>query len=223
MKCCNSPLYQATVLSENLKALMRKHGINAALLARKSKVGQPTLHKILKGLTLNPRVSTLRLLSSYFDIEIDTLITKNRGQLFHRKLEYSSLTGYVPILSWEDCLGYKNLLPELSKNNWHQWIFSDYGGGKDKKFAVISKPSMAPRIKSGEVLIILPNLSSMNDGDIVMVNYPNTDETTLRIICLDGPIRCLKSLNNRLEMEDLTPDIKIIGIVIQSIFQYYQL
>lgn len=59
------------ILVRNLKILMQKHRINGTELSRRSNVPQPTIHKILAGKTVAPRICTLKRLANYFCISLD--------------------------------------------------------------------------------------------------------------------------------------------------------
>jgi transcriptional regulator with XRE-family HTH domain len=61
-------------LGKQLHKLMAQHNVTEANLARIIKLPQPTLNRLLSGQTEDPRISTLRKLSSYFNVTLDYLI-----------------------------------------------------------------------------------------------------------------------------------------------------
>ena len=63
------------VISCNLKALIKLHGINARKLALSSGVPAARLSDILTGKTKDPRLATVRKLAGALDVSIDDLIS----------------------------------------------------------------------------------------------------------------------------------------------------
>lgn len=74
-------------LSENLAVLMDKQGLNATKLAQETGVPQPTIHRILKGVSKDPRTDTVKPLADYFGVSIDALRSPYLGAVDIRKHE----------------------------------------------------------------------------------------------------------------------------------------
>lgn len=64
------------VISCNLKALIKSHGINARRLALSSGVPAARLSDILTGKTKDPRLETVRKLAAALDVGVDDLISE---------------------------------------------------------------------------------------------------------------------------------------------------
>lgn len=62
-----------TQLSRNLAALLALRGMTATSLARETKVSQPTIHRILKGESEDPRTETLKSLADFFGVGPEVL------------------------------------------------------------------------------------------------------------------------------------------------------
>ena len=68
-------------IKSKLQKLMDENGIASVTeLSRQSNVPQPTLHKILKGDTLNPRQSVLDRISSYFQVPPSYFMSRVTGE-----------------------------------------------------------------------------------------------------------------------------------------------
>lgn len=193
---------------------MRSRNINEATLARETQIPQATLHKILSGKTSDPRISTLKILADYFKTTLDDLYSHDMNQGIHEKKSANS----IAIISWQDCLNSSEIIKPLTTNNWDSWLVVD-SVLHESSYALSSKPCMEPRFPRGTILIVDPE-TSPDDGDLVIVHYPDTNEATLRELSQDGPIRMLLSYNQNIPPEQLTKDIKIIGTVVQSRFLY---
>jgi transcriptional regulator with XRE-family HTH domain len=191
---------------------MQAKGVNEAELARQTNIAQPTLHKILAGTTCDPRVLTLKALADYFEVNIDDLFTGNTND------KATQQAHSTPIISWEDCLNSKKFIAKLTSNNWEQWVIIE-NPKQAKLFGLVSKRCMEPRFPKNTVFIVDSNLEP-EDGDLVIVHYPDTREATLRELSIDGPDRLLLSINPNRPQEVLTPKIKLLGVVIQSRFSY---
>ncbi|WP_423063634.1 LexA family protein [Candidiatus Paracoxiella cheracis] len=200
------------VFINNLHHLMLENSITEAELARRTKIPQPTLHKILTGKTADPRVSTLQSLANYFGLTVDELFT---GLEIAKRTQTN--TQSIPIISWSDSIQGLSLLNKLSPSNWDEWIVTE--SIAKNAFGLESKPSMEPRFPKKTILIIDPSTCS-KDGDLVIVHYPNTEEATLRELSIDGPNQMLLPIKPNLPTDKLTDDFKILGVVVQSRFSY---
>lgn len=68
----------------NLAALMRLNGLSEGELSRRTGVPQPTIHRILKGKSADPRESTLRPLASAFKVTASELRDLDTAQLVEK-------------------------------------------------------------------------------------------------------------------------------------------
>lgn len=202
------------VLIDNVVALMRKEGLSEAKLSRATGIPQPTLHKILSGKTADPRISTLKSIADYFEVSLDQFYS---GDYSSKELVGSEGVSSIPVVTWENCVDPK-LVRGMTLNTWDEWVPVDQEGGYNC-YALISKPSMEPRFPKGTVLIIDPDLSPV-DGDLVVVHYPGVGEATLRELSIDGPNSLLVPLNQNAQIDALSDNIKILGVVRQSRFSY---
>lgn len=204
---------QTDVLSSNIQLLMRAKGINAAELSRQINVPRPTINKILHGKTEDPRASTLRAIADYFDLTIDELFSTT---LSHNKnIKISSQA--VPIISWEDCVEHTEKVGNITSNNWRDWIACDEI--TPGAYALKSRPSMEEILPKGTVLIINPSLTA-RDGDYIVIHYPDTKEATLRQLTIDGAQTLLLPISQNGKIEQLTKNIKILGVLVKSVFSY---
>jgi SOS-response transcriptional repressor LexA len=199
-------------VAQNLRRLMNHNKVSEAELGRQTGVPQPTIHKILSGKTSDPRASTLRALANYFKISIDELVL---GVELKRE---TLKTHTIPIISWTACINAPELLATINPSNWDKWVVTQ--PLSDSCFALISKPSMEPRFPIGTALVIDPTLQA-EDGDIILTHYANTTEGTLREISIDGPTIHLNNLYGNTQPQELSPDIRLMGVLIRSIFSYH--
>jgi SOS-response transcriptional repressor LexA len=208
-----------TPLINNLKLLMAEAGTKEAELARRTHIPQPTLHKILSGKTADPRYSTLQSLAEFFGLTIDELHGEEVAAKFSGIPSPKKQTQSVPIITWTNCIDWKQFISDLNANNWNNWIVIE--SDENDLFGLISKPCLEPRFPRDTTLIISPQ-THPQDGDLVVVHYPETDEATLRELSIDGPNRLLHPLNTNSSPDTYNEKIKILGILLQSRFIYHK-
>jgi len=213
-KIHNLKISQGDVLSSNIQLLMGKKSITAAELSRQINVPRPTINKILYGKTEDPRASTLRAIADYFNLTIDELLSTTLT-IHNEKTKIASQA--VPIISWEDCVEHAEKVGNITSNNWHDWIACDeITAGA---YALKSRPSMEEQLPKGTVLIIDPSLTA-RDGDYIVIHYPDTKEATLRQLSIDGTQTLLLPISQNGKIEQFTKKIKILGVLVKSIFSY---
>lgn len=73
-------------LRRNLAYLIAKQGINPTALAKATGVQQPTIHRILKGESDDPRTATVQPLADYFGVSVEFMRTADAEAFDHGKL-----------------------------------------------------------------------------------------------------------------------------------------
>src|SRR5579862_3131617 len=207
---------EAESLTANLHRLMQNSGISEAELARRSNVPQPTLHKILSGKTDDPRASTLKALANTFDISIDELLSGTFTT--SRQINKAPKTQSIAIISWSDCIEATHFIANLTSTNWDNWVISE--SLSQHAYGLATKASMEPHFPKGTVLIIDPDMTA-EDGDTIVVLYPNTQEATLRKLSIDGPMKLLLPLNATSSPNNFEKNIQILGVVVKSVFSFH--
>lgn len=61
-------------LSNNLSSLLKKHNISESDLARTLNLPYNTIHRLVTGHTIDPRISTLKAIAGYFKVKLDALL-----------------------------------------------------------------------------------------------------------------------------------------------------
>lgn len=61
-------------LSKNLSLLLKKYNVSEGTLARELSLPYNTIHRLVSGYTTDPRISTLKLIASYFNVSMDSLL-----------------------------------------------------------------------------------------------------------------------------------------------------
>ena len=174
---------QAQTLSENLRMLIRIRKVSESEIAQSLNIPVMTVRRIVTGETMDPRISTLKLIADYFNVSIDFLIGNKEKNSLH--FMSKNTPKFVPILDWEVATHTQ----ALDLTAWKEWlpiIVGDNLSLSDKAFALESRPSMHPRFPTGTLFIIDPSESPM-DGDIVLIKMKKEGNLSLRELIIDPP------------------------------------
>lgn len=158
----------------NLTFLLQQRGITATALARTTGVQQPTLHRILKGTSADPRSATLQPLADYFGVTLD--------DLYHRDLT----TGTAALLqvSVREGPNIKGLVPLLTSVQAGEWCdISQSFQREDAKTWLPCPVKHGPRTfcltVEGESMKNPGAKPSYEPGDVIFIGYPDS-----QIICV---------------------------------------
>jgi transcriptional regulator with XRE-family HTH domain len=201
-----------STIAENLSHLMAKAGINPIELSRKTKVSQPTLHKILAGKSKKPRPETLRRLAKYFKVDVIE-ITSNAS-------ENQTLSSFrlIPILQWNDIkawlTGDKSVAEEVEKMPIKK-------SANQLSFATFSNDNVIPNYKNGTVLVFDPSITP-KEGSLVLVEIGENKDILLRQLVLDVNKKYIQSLNPILSgrLSELSKEDSILATLIQATVPY---
>lgn len=175
-------------IARNLQRLLKERNLNANQLATLLGIPSMTIGRLLSGQTADPRVSTLKSLTDYLGVTIDSLMV-NHNTTTNLKPHF------IPLLDW-DVLQKINHIYELDLKNWKHWQPvppQENGELSDHSFALTTRPSMYSRYPQGSVFIIDPK-AIPEDGNIVLVKIINNNEVTLRELIIDPPEWQLQSV-----------------------------
>lgn len=176
---------QLRKIAENLRFLLKKHNLNANQLAQELSIPKMTICRLLSGETTDPRISTLKIISDYFNVPLDYLIEADE-QTVASALKQNK-PHFIPKLDW-DFVQKNSNFNNLDLTEWEAWQYVSLGEQQISKnaFALESRPSMYPRFPQGTVFVIDPEISP-TDGDIVLIRLKINNELTLRELIIDPP------------------------------------
>lgn len=209
---------QAKKLKKILNSLMKSEHISENELAKKSGVPQPTINRLLRGVTDNPRKKALDKLASYFSVSIDQLIGDETITDFPEQVtDKLKISERVPLIHWPMMAKFKSAL--LMKNDPEvEWV-PVYTKISAKSFAVhLADSSMEPHFQKDSLLVIDAE-REIKDRDYVVVQL-SEKEFILRQIIFDGARRFLKANNPDIPntLCELGKNEKLIGVLAQALF-----
>jgi len=206
-------------LAENLQILLTENNVTETQIAQSLNVPVMTIRRIVSGETSDPRISTLNLIASYFNVSIDALIQNNSIKTLARMQK--NIPKFVPIFDWSTVTNAASI-SAIDISAWNDWypiiLGCDLSLGPDA-FAIESRPSMQPRFPIGTIFIIDPN-EQPRDGDIAIIKMKSNNELSLREVIIDSPRWQLLPIITGSDMLFYDNNQHhIIGIVVLTLFQ----
>lgn len=200
-------------LSKNLSLI--DNSVSESDLARALNLPYNTIHRLVSGHTTDPRISTLKLIASYFNVSLDTLLNQNEKCT-------SAAPQTVPIVTWEQ-LSDVAFLKTINNQNWDNWLpipLVSIDNLSLNAYALESRPSMQPRFPIGTFFIIDPDCKPM-DGDLILVKIKINNAVSLRELIIDPPsMQFLPIIENSDVLNFNEIDHEIIGVVVLSMHQF---
>lgn len=205
---------QAKRLSDNLTRILAERDLSESVIASALNIPVMTVRRVVSGETIDPRISTLKLLADYLNVSIDSLM-EDDDQKSIEHLEKSQPI-FVPILDWKIIKSIKSI-KDLDLKLWKEWqpvVLGSSCAISGDAFAIFTKPSMQPRFPIGTLLVIDPEEEPI-DGDIVLIQTSKNGDLSLRGLVIDSP---------RWQLQPITPgsemlfyeekQTRIIGVVV---------
>lgn len=200
---------------------MNEVKITVTELARQTSVGQPVIHRMASGETDNPKVGSLSPIAKFFNINISQLIgdeplPADRIPGSHNPF-YRSWT-QLPLLSWSQAAHWPNEIPD---NDIASFVSTD-SNVSEYAFAIrMEDNTMHPCYPEGSILIIEPTIKA-TDKDFAVVHVEGQQKIQFKQILFDNDDLYLKPLNADFEIKRVEGKYQIIGVLVQSLTEYYQ-
>ena len=196
-------------LSTNLTRLIKEHGLSELELSRRTKVSQPVVNRLVSGKTPNPKISTLKSLADYFGISIDRLVGHDTS-FDTSMLNPAQTIAVIPHITIEDAVHWPTRKSAPIKQ-----MLTDVRIGPNGFAIQLPDNAMSPQFPTGTMIIADPQ-ADVNDHDFVIVQRAGSDHASLKQLLIDGKDRYLKSINPDLKTHPLTPNDRIVGVMLQA-------
>lgn len=201
---------------------MFHRGIRTTELARRIGLKQPTVHRIVEGVSPSPHQSSLVPLSEFFGITVKQLCGEE--PLSWKSYDTWGLHGQdmamVPVISWEEAIHWpENVNRERLRQ---EPIFMPRPINENAFALVMEDSSMTPQFPRGTVLVIDP-ARSFKDRSYVLLKMKEHNRVVFRQLLLDARqyyLKCLSPDLDGVRAEPLTDDTQICGTLIQARLNY---
>lgn len=208
-------LSQIQMLAENLRVVLNARGMSENELAQALSLPVMTVRRIVSGETMDPRISTLKLIADHLDVSIDALLghTANNALFITKNLPH-----FIPIVDWKSAENIASF-HKMDFSKWKEWqpiILNNHSLSKNA-FALESKPSMQPRFPMGTLFVIDPNEVPV-DGDFTLIKMKKNGDLSLRELIIDSPRWQLQPVITGSEIIFYDKTLhQMIGIVVMSL------
>lgn len=235
----------ATSIAERLRQLMEEQGVGENELARRSKVPQPTIHRILNGVSKSPRISNLEKIATslgttasslaHGDVEqasspsgvsawtptIGVAATALAGRLRYDQEPTSSqrLRAY-PILTWPEAM-HASRLEETSSCEKRDLESSDYTQVgmafwlRMRGDAMAAPIGSTPSLPEGTLVLMDTGLEA-TPGKLVLASTPGSPEPTVRKLIEESGQIFLKPLNPSYPLIKLENTCRVLAVAIEA-------
>lgn len=198
-------------LSDNLNLLMSEVHISADELARQTGIPASTIKKIRNRYNPNPTLTTLLPIAQFFSVSLSQLIGDEPIPATRIKGLYKpnqQILNHYPLLTWEEAVNWPN-----TKNQPHDGIASEHSYNEDT-FALIVEEHDWENITKGTTLLIDPN-TNVEHRDFILVYRQGQSLPSLKQAIIDENIMYLKSVVLGHSIIPITPEHKILGVVVE--------
>lgn len=195
-------------LSDNLNILMAKARLNSSALAKQIGLPATTIKRIRNNEQANPTITTLLPIAEYFSISLSQLVgdeplnaeTMARTQVGFQK---------IPLLSWHECVHFDLLNPD----KYPKKISTERKISK-KGFALTIENHDLEFFPKNSLLIVEPE-KIPESGNHVIVTKIEQNIASIKKYIIEIDQVYLKSLVHGLGISPLTPEHKILGVIVQ--------
>lgn len=212
-----------SLLITNLSKLMVEYDLSENELARRSGVHQPTIHRILKGESKDPRRSNVSKIAAVFGRTASDLLGETQAEVGIREDSgiYDVSARNIPVLEWTQAKEWNKALN--SEERYKNWISVPAHGTKDWFALPVLNDSMTCvgglSVPQGAKLAVDPHEKPKN-GDLVVAFPANSSEATFKKLVIDAGILQLHPLNNRYPTLNLESLNDVIGVVKSAVLTF---
>lgn len=192
-------------LSNNLNLLMAKSRLSSSELAREVGVPATTIKRIRNNEQANATIATLLPIAKYFSVSLHELIGDELSFDFKIKANLRS----IPLLSWHKCAEFLSKEHDTYPQVITERVVSSHA------FSLQVEDHDLSYFSKGSILIIEPNIIP-HSNDYVIVTNKSQKIAVIRQYIIEMEQIYLKPLRPELEMNKLTDQHRILGVVIQS-------
>jgi SOS-response transcriptional repressor LexA len=211
-------LYMSNNKQSVLAALMKECDVDDIQLSKHTGVPASTINRTRLGRNSNPTASTLKPLSDFFKVSIDSLLgreelPKDRIPGFHQRDRYA--TSILPVIQWQDVNNYINNTNSFNNSKFLKWISSEKSICEGSFAVYVPNDALALFLKKGSTILI-DRSQDIISGDIALLQI-NKKIIGLKKILIDGDKIFIKSITPGINSIDpIKNNHLILGKIIET-------
>ncbi|MBY5942802.1 LexA family transcriptional regulator [Halomonas sp. DP5N14-9] len=210
-------------LGERLRRKLNELGWSEGELSRRSKVKQPTIHRIMSGQSKDPRQGNIEKLA--FALGVDATWLRNgkgdeaRGGSNVGAPSPVGESYHYPVVSWVAAGHWSEAITPYDPGCEQSFEETDYKAKGRAFWLEVQGDSMtAPTgvsIPQGMMILVDPEVEA-NNGSLVVAQLAGGDEATFKKLVIDGGMRYLKPLNPSYPVIPINGNCEIVGVVVEA-------
>ena len=214
-----------SLLSDNIRRLMKHYGYSEAELGRRAGLTQPTVHRIVTGNSKDPRLSNIE--------KIATALGTTQQNLRHNPsiLDKSTvltedailtpspqMRGYAPMISWEEVCDLESVDKGQIKKN--QLFPLPPGAGPNPVALQVRGEAMSPQYNDGNIVFMDPDVTPRHGDAVVVAQKVKAEATLKQLVMSPGEEPLLKVVNPSWPTPWVAMDdtFEILGVVVSSLW-----
>ncbi|OGT42074.1 MAG: hypothetical protein A3F42_07390 [Gammaproteobacteria bacterium RIFCSPHIGHO2_12_FULL_37_34] len=205
--------------SSVLRYLMQDIGnMSEGELSRRTGVPQPTIHRILSGMTPNPRIESIEPLAEFFNISPDQMLGRiplPKDRISGSFAVTTATKKIVPLLNWMEIAYWPEIIKDPNFKTERNWITSE-SGIKGSAFALkISNVDYLPEFRKGTVIII--DYTRMpKEGDFVLALLTNKNQIVVGQLSREKKQDTLMPLSQGIKELTINERVKLCGVIAEA-------
>lgn len=206
---------QKGIISRNIELLMEHFGIrNESQLAKQVGLRQSTINKLISGVTIDPRISTLAPIAEHFNLSVDTLVSNH--PTFGEKTKENGRQTFdtlVPLITYHELSEVYDDIHSLNIANWPHWIPIPPQKKESDYYAVSLKDHLPKPFELASILVIC-NSSDLPNNNYCLLKHLDSNSISIKKILFDDGKQWLFALQSELSPSEFNSKLwQPIGVV----------
>lgn len=204
-----------------LRYLMQDIGnISEGELFRRTGVPQPTIHRILSGMTPNPRMESIEPLAEFFNISTDQMLGRvplPKDRIPGSFTAIATTKKVVPLLNWREIVNWPEITKKSDFKVDREWITSESGITGSAFALKIMNTDYFPEFRKNTVIILDCSREPKN-GDFVLGLLTKNNESILGRLVIEQhhEIAILIHLSQSDRVFHVAKEAKLCGVIVEA-------
>lgn len=202
-----------------LTHLMREHHTDDTKLSKATGIPISTISRMRNNRQANPTALTLRPIANYFGISLDELLgyaPLSQSNLLPIEDDRQFVATTLPLLKWEQAVPWVSQETAELKASLSQWLKTERDASQFSFALTVTSDTFGPAFRKGSILLFDPSIHP-KDGDIVLLELPESNQLALKKIIIDGDDVFIQSLNPEIkETKKLHDGSLLLGVLFET-------
>lgn len=211
--------FEKASLSTVLPYLMHKFNVDDVALHKVTGIPASTIARMRNNTQANPTATTLHPIAHYFNVSIDELLgytALKNPSLLPIEDNDAVIATTLPVLAWEQVFEWVSNESEALNAKLTQWLKTEHEVSSHSFSITVTSDSFGPGFRKGSLLLFDPQIVP-KDGDLVLIQFQDSNQIALRKIIIDGEDIFIRSVNPEIkETKKLTNVSYLLGVLFET-------